>query len=184
MSAGHVGGRDGDAARDAAFEAVVGHYETPLLRYAARVVNNRDAAQDVVQCTFIRLHKSWRDAFAPSPQISSWLYRVAHNCAVDHIRKESRRRDLHERDAADRTARSGTPGGPRPRAEDSAELARFALLTLDEREQQLVVLKVHEEKSYREISEITGLTEGNIGYILHHAMKKMAGAVRKRGMSS
>ena len=37
-----------------------------------------------------------------------------------------------------------------------------------------MILKVYEEKSYREISEITELTEGNVGYILHHAMKKLA----------
>lgn len=165
--------------RDRAFEAVVEHYQTPLLRYAARIVNNADAAQDVVQTAFIRLHKTWRDAFEPSAQLASWLYRVTHNCAVDHVRRESRRQDLHARHAEERDVRHGPVTGPRPRAKDPRETARQALQVLDLREQQLVVLKVYEEKSYREMSEITGLSEGNIGYILHHAMKKMATAIRE-----
>jgi RNA polymerase sigma-70 factor (ECF subfamily) len=59
--------------------------------------------------------------------------------------------------------------------------ARSALRSLSPREQQLVILKVYEEKSYREISEITGLTSGNVGYILHHAMRKMAQLLKKGG---
>ena len=47
------------------------------------------------------------------------------------------------------------------------------------REQQLVILKVYEEMSYKEISEITDLTVSNVGYILHHAMRKMADALKK-----
>ena len=50
---------------------------------------------------------------------------------------------------------------------------------MSERERQLVILKVYEEKSYNEISEITGLTSSNVGYILHHAMKTLAAILRK-----
>ena len=57
---------------------------------------------------------------------------------------------------------------------DAGEQAAVALQTLSLREQQLVILKVYEEKSYREISDITGLTVSNVGYVLHHAMKKLA----------
>ena len=41
-----------------------------------------------------------------------------------------------------------------------------------------MVLKVYEEHSYRKISQITGLSEGNVGYILHHAMKKLSAALK------
>ena len=82
-----------------AFETVVSEYESALLRYVARIVSDACAAQDVVQDTFIKLLKNWKDEIAPSPQLSSWLYRVAHNCAVDYLRKESRRRVLHRQQA-------------------------------------------------------------------------------------
>ena len=49
---------------------------------------------------------------------------------------------------------------------------------------QFTKLKVYEEKSYKEIGEITGLSTGNVGYILHHAMKKLAKELRKEGGES
>jgi RNA polymerase sigma factor (sigma-70 family) len=167
------------AERITAFELVVGHYETPLLRYVARIVNRGDIAQDVVQNTFIRLFRKWEEEMVVSPKISSWLYRVAHNCSIDHLRSESRRRTLHRSQAKERPEFTLPDRGKGFQISDAAANAAEALKTLDEREKQLVVLQVYEEKSYKEISEITGLTVSNVGYILHHAMKKMAAHLKK-----
>lgn len=160
--------------RVAQFESVVAAYEAALLRYAGRIVYDADAVQDVVQNTFIRMLHNWQGEWAPGPELSSWLYRVAHNCAVDYLRRETRLQRLHLRHAAERSATevSAVPG--QSAVSEGAERAATALRTLSLREQQLVILKVYEEKSYKEISRITGLTVTNVGYILHHAMKKMA----------
>jgi len=160
------------------FETVVAKYEAPLLRYAARIVSNQDAAQDVVQSTFIKLFRHWKPESHSSPQLSSWLYRVTHNGAIDYLRKETRHRTLlkkhtEERQTLSQASRKG------PGISDTADLASRLLKRLNLREQQLVILKVYEEKSYREISEITELNEGNVGYILHHAMKKLGRMLRE-----
>jgi len=162
-----------------AFEAVVSQYEGSLLRYAARIVCDYNAAQDIVQDTFIRFFKKWKDDPMPSRRMSSWLYRVAHNRAVDYLRRESRRHLLHLRHAADQETSASPDRGRAFRISEAAEQAVNALRGLALREQQLVILKVYEDKSYREISEITGLTVSNVGYILHHAMKKMAAELKK-----
>ncbi|MDA0991784.1 MAG: sigma-70 family RNA polymerase sigma factor [Verrucomicrobia bacterium] len=162
------------AERLSAFEGVVSEYEGALLRYAGRILANQTAAQDVVQNAFVRCYRNWKDGFEPSPQLSSWLYRVAHNCAVDYLRKESRRHLLHHRQAEHQPTAVAADRGAAFRISDQAAQAARALQTLDLREQQLVILKIYEEKSYKEISTITGLTTSNVGYILHHAMKKMA----------
>jgi RNA polymerase sigma factor (sigma-70 family) len=170
--------------RDEEFEAVVAHYEAELLRYVSRLLNHSGAVEDVVQGAFIRLHRSWPDAFRPGPQIATWLYRAAHNCAVDHMRRESSRTHAHERHRADVAVGEDAAPPPLTRGRDAAEVVREALQALDERERQCVILKVYEQKSYREIAAISGLSEGNVGYILHHAMKKLARAVRDRTGSS
>ena len=159
--------------KQAAFETIVSEYEGPLLRYAARVTNSVDAAQDVVQVAFLRLFKHWSEELNPSPKISNWLYRVTHNCAVDYIRKESRRSELHKAHAEENPKSSRFAFG------GYTDRVLKALDVLDLREKQLVLLKVFDEKSYKEISEITGLTVTNVGYILHNAMKKMAGRLKK-----
>ena len=162
------------AERLAAFEALVSEYEGKLLRYASRLLLNDDTAQDVVQNTFLRLFRKWKGELCPSSRLSSWLYRVAHNCAVDHVRKETRRRDLHMKHAEEREDYVLPNRGEGFQISENAEMAAAALRKLSLREQQLVILKVYEEKSYKEISEITELTTSNIGFILHFAMKKMA----------
>jgi RNA polymerase sigma factor (sigma-70 family) len=167
------------AERIAGFELIVSHYEGALIRYAGRIVHNEDVAQDVVQDAFISLFRKWEEALEPGPKLSSWLYRVTHNRAVDYIRKQARRRALHERHACEQPESIAPDRGEGFRIGEGAASAAAALETLSDRERQLVILKVYEEKTYKEISEITGLTSSNVGYILHHAMKKMAAVLRK-----
>jgi RNA polymerase sigma-70 factor (ECF subfamily) len=162
-----------------AFDAIVSEYEGPLLRYVSRIVHNPDSAQDVVQDTFIRLFRTWKEELTPGPNVLSWLYRVSHNIAVDLLRGQNRRFLLHLRqsreqdDSVSPVLESTAPVSP------EAEKAAAAMDGLSLREKQLVILKVYEEKSYREISEITGLTVGNVGYILHNAMGKLAEKLKK-----
>ncbi len=171
------------AQRLEAFEAVVRHYESPLLRYAARVLNDPDGAQDVVQDSFIRLLHRWKGEMVPDGRMSNWLYRVVHNCAVDHVRKTARRSLLH-RKAMDEHPRTVAPNrGAGFEVSDQALRAAAALHTLDMRERQLVILRVYEEKSYKEMAAITGLSTGNVGYILHHAMRKLAQALEGEASS-
>ncbi|MBM4143635.1 MAG: sigma-70 family RNA polymerase sigma factor [Lentisphaerae bacterium] len=166
-------------ARLRAFEETVSHYEAALLRYAARVLRNPDAAQDVVQEAFLRLFERWKQFFEPGPQLSSWLYRVTHNCAVDHLRKEQRRGLLHTRQAREEADFAPPDRGEAFRLSEAAERAAAALKHLSLREQQLVILKIYEGLSYKEIGAISGLSVGNVGYILHHAMRKMAAELKE-----
>lgn len=161
-------------ARLDAFDCLVATYEAALLRYARRILRDSNAAQDVVQDAFLRLFRVWTSPFEPGPALSCWLYRVTHNSAVDHVRRESRRSLLHLRHAEEHPRELPPDRGTESRVSDEARAAERALRRLSLREQQVVILKVYEEKSYREIGEITGLSESNVGFILHHAMRKMA----------
>jgi len=171
--------REQQQARAAAFEAVVHHYESRLLRYATSIVNNADLAQDVVQDVFIRLFRKWREAFEPSAALTSWLYRTTHNCAVDLIRRHERRHRV-EQEHQDILP---DPVVLHPAGEADLDVQRVAsaLGCLPVRDRELIVLKVYEQKSYKDISAITGLSVGNVGYILHHAMRKLADALGREG---
>ncbi len=156
------------------FDRIVSEYEGTLLRFVMRIVQDSGAAQDIVQDAFVRLFRSWTEAWKPSPLMLRWLYRVAHNCALDHLRRQRRMEALHMRHAQEEAISHPSSGVLEPTVSPEAERAAEALRSLSQREQQVVILKVYEEKSYREISEITGLSVSNVGYILHHAMKKLA----------
>lgn len=163
----------------AEFETIVNEHESELLRYATRVLHNSDTAQDVVQDTFLKLFRHWGEVRKPGASLSSWLYRVAHNLAVDHIRKRDRLQKLHLRQSEERETLAAPKWRQGFGESAAAEKARLALDGLDLRERQVVLLKVYEGKTYREISEITGLSSGNVGYILHHAIKKMARQIKE-----
>jgi RNA polymerase sigma-70 factor (ECF subfamily) len=170
-----------------AFEEVVQRYEAPLLRYAARFVSSSDAAQDIVQDTFIKLSLRWKpDADRSPAELSAWLYRVTHNLAVDHIRREARRNVFLFSHAAEKEHEFREKQSASA-VSDTAEKAAALLRSLSLREQQVVTLKVYEERSYKEIAQITGLSESNVGYILHYAMQKLALAIgntdAKRGFT-
>lgn len=154
-------------------------YEGALLRYVSRLIGNPSSAEDIVQNTFIKLIRNWADTMERFPSIGNWLYKVAHNEALDYVRSESRRKKLHDEHGAECISNGAATDNPE--ISERAENAAAALARLSERERQLVILKVYEEKSYREIAEITGLTTGNVGFILHGAMKKLASMLTKGG---
>lgn len=170
-------GQNNGSKNPASFEEIVRRHEAPLLRYAAHFVSNSDAAQDVVQNAFIKLSLLWKPDAGRSPaELSAWLYRVTHNLAVDHIRRETRRSFFLSRHAVEKEGEIAKAQGPSAISAE-AERAAALLKSLSLREQQLVTLKIYEERSYKEIAQITGLSESNVGYILHHAMQKLALAI-------
>lgn len=165
-------------------KGVIDAYEKPLLGYISRLLGGGSLfAEDIVQNTFLKLIRSWKDSLAPSPALSSWLYRVARNEMIDFVRKEKRQRLLHAEHGEEIIGGQDAPNDPREltgAVSDQALGAAEALQRLTERERELVVLKVYEEKSYKEIAEITGLSVSNVGFILHAAMKKLATMLSKK----
>ncbi len=162
------------------FDAVVRERERALVRYAARILNDADAAQDVVQTAFLRLHEHWERLSAEPARIVPWLYRTVHNAAVDHIRREERRRRAHEESARDPALTLAAAGA------DSADEARRRLVErelarLSPGEREVLALRLEHGMPYRDIARVTGRTTGNVGCLLHNAVRKLAAALREGG---
>lgn len=164
----------GDACTNEFFEAALEAHQTPLLRYAMRLVRDEDAAQDIVQEVFLRLFRS-PPREGHSRQISTWLYRVAHNLCIDHIRKESRMREQER--FIPQPAQGALPSDGLSREETRRGL-EILMMRLSANQRTVLILKIEEGKSYREISEITGLSISNVGFQIHYALKKLAGLMR------
>ena len=158
----------------ATIEEVFAALESPLLAYARRLVGDFAVAEDVVQDAFMKLHSQFQQVRTPQP----WLYRTVHNLAVDHQRRASRIVLVDDRTSEDMPANDTSDSQPMPDEQiarwEGIGLVRLVLETLDARSRELIRLRFEEELSYKEIAESTGLTVGNVGYILHHALKAMA----------
>ncbi len=148
-------------------ETVMSDYAPMLLRYATHLVRDPHAAQDVVQEVMIRYGRLHSEKRPLRDKLRSWLFRVTHNQAVDLIRAEQRRKKLHEDQAwEEKTMGSGDV--------DRLEEVHRWLPTLNEKERAVLLLRLQEGLSYQEISEVTGLSAGNVGSLLHHAVRRLA----------
>jgi RNA polymerase sigma-70 factor (ECF subfamily) len=157
--------------------------ESPLLSYALRLVGQLSVAEDMVQEAFMKLHAQFEEVKEPR----RWLYRTVHNLSLNH------RRDAAKIVALDLTGKgtsvtASETADPQPLPDEQIArwegigLVRLSVETLDERSRELIRLKFNEELSYKEISARTGLTLGNVGYLLHHALKAIADELTKNGV--
>ncbi len=155
---------------DAFVRNAVEHFQAPLLRYALRLLGDPERSRDVVQDTFVRLL-----AQAPAAvegHLAEWLFTVCRNRAFDVIRKEGRMKRFEE-GAEERVV----AGEPRPGTALEAEETHATVLRLIDRlppnQQEVVRLKFQNGFSYKEISRITALSVGNVGFLLHTAIRTL-----------
>jgi RNA polymerase sigma-70 factor (ECF subfamily) len=160
--------------------SVIDAYQAPLLRYAARLLNNATLAQDVVQNTLVKLFRQWQPGMVPGDHLRNWLFRVVHNEAVDAIRSEARRKRHHEAHgvAIELTGPAGGEASPAAREEREA-LVLQCLGKLEQPQQQVVLLRLQQGLSYEDIATITGHSSGYVGTLLHLAVKRLAVEVRR-----
>ncbi len=170
--------RSPEVERRLQIEEVVDTFETPLLRYATRVLNNAVLAQDVVQNVFIKLFRAWQAGQQPDDRLQAWLFRVTHNEAVDLIRSETRHRRLHQAQADDPGhCPDGLHRDPAP--DERAALVLRSLDALEPAERQVVLLRLQQGLRYEEIATVTGRSVGYVGTLLHHAVRKLSERVRQ-----
>lgn len=74
--------------RNDAFEELVMRYQRPIVGYIFRIVKDYDASLDVAQEVFIKVYSSL-DKYCSDYKFSTWLYRIAHNASIDHLRRKS-----------------------------------------------------------------------------------------------
>lgn len=153
-------------AADADWEALYAR-ELPRIYNFFRYRLGDDAlAEDLTSTTF---EKAWRARARyrrDLAKFSTWLYAIARNVANDHYRRRRPEAPLDE--ALERHA----AGTPEEDALRQAELDRLAqlLAALSDRDRELLALKYGAELTNREIAKVTGLSESNIGTILHRTI--------------
>lgn len=145
-------------------------YESALIAYATTVLQNPDRARDVVQDTFIRLCQ--QDISKVRDTLKPWLFTVCRNRALDVLRKEKRTQPLDD-------IRWQKVAGPGPQPDESAdhEERQNRILSLLDRlsanQREVIILKFQQDLSYQEIHAITGLSTGNIGFLIHAGLKRL-----------
>ncbi|MCC6824917.1 MAG: sigma-70 family RNA polymerase sigma factor [Acidobacteria bacterium] len=175
------------AGRGDCFEELVRRYQRPITGYIFRMVGNYEASLDVAQEVFIKVYNSL-DKYSDSFKFSTWLYRIAHNAAIDHIRRNSLVTQSLDVENSDGTyqlqieSSQPTPEQDHERNEWRSEI-EAVVKELPPAYRDLIVLRHSRDLSYDEIAEVTSLPLGTVKNRLFRAREMMRGLLIERGFT-
>ena len=171
--------RDGDVA---AFETLYRRHRDAIYRYLLRLSGHRDTADDVFQDVWGKIIKA-RDSYRPTAKFTTFLYRVAHNCFIDHVRRNRRHSrnvplepELH--DNREETLEMATE-----RSLARERLAR-ALGSLPEEQRDAFLLREEGGLSIDDIAAVTGCNRETAKSRLRYAVAKLRSAIDEPAESS
>jgi RNA polymerase sigma-70 factor (ECF subfamily) len=158
------------AGEEALFEVLVRRYQARILSHVARMVGNRDDALDLSQEIFVKVFQAL-SRYNPQFKFSTWLFRIAGNAAIDHLRKRRPRTVSIEQPES--TAGLGRvssfeyrSGDPDPYAKlrntERGRAITDAIARLPPEFRELITLRHFTGLSYEEIAEIKGIPLGTV----------------------
>src|SRR4051812_39128366 len=169
-----------------AFEVLVSRYQHRLLGVMIHLVGRVEEAEDLTQEVFLRIYRA-RKGYRPRAKFSTWLFTIANNLALNHLRSKGRNPTvalgagagagggtstsgaLPSRTAEERVpGREGTPSAHLRKVELS-DVVRDALDLLGEDQKLAVLLNKFEDMSYAEIAEVMGRSEAAVKSLLARA---------------
>jgi RNA polymerase sigma-70 factor, ECF subfamily len=171
------------AGREAAYRELIRRYERPIFALLFRMVRDRELAEDLAQETFIKALNAI-ESYRPEFKFSSWIFKIANNAAIDHLR----RREL------DTLSLDGSPHAATPEAMQATALQIGArqespLDTVEAKElggaieaaigrlrpeyRSCILLRHVEGRAYEEIAEILDLPLGTVKTYIHRARNEL-----------
>lgn len=171
-----------------AYREIVERFERPVFNLVVRMVRDRGLAEDLAQDAFVKAF-SRLDTFRPEQgKFSSWIFKIAHNTAIDHLRRRQLDTvpiDAGGRDDADFHEILADPGTDTPLEStvhaDLAEALGDAIERLRPEYREVVTLRHQEGLTYDEIAHVAELPLGTVKTYLHRARKELATILTEAG---
>jgi RNA polymerase sigma-70 factor, ECF subfamily len=165
------------AGSQSAFEQIVARYQRPVISLIARITGDRAQAEDLAQETFVKAFRNLA-AFDTTRRLSSWLFRIAHNAAIDAMRRSGppagsigANRVL----SAVGLPEPAAPPGPDPiERQELGRALEAALAELRPDQRAAVVLRYENGLSFGEIGTVLGVPEVTARSHVHRARKELA----------
>ena len=151
--------------KDRAFEVLLQRYQAKVFRLVFSIVGNRSRAEEVTQDAFLKIWQALA-GFDGRASLSTWIYTIARNTSISHLRSEFYRKTLSLEDS------------PEPFAAAEPVLSRIEterlVANLPEEQREIIVLFYLQEQSIEDVAAMLDLPEGTVKSQLHRARKAMA----------
>lgn len=157
--------------KDAAFKKLISLYKERLYWHIRHIVKSHDDTDDVLQNTFIKIFKNI-NSFKGDSKLYSWMYRIATNEALTHIKRNSRIKNSSNEDV-NQLAIDSLQSDVYFEGDDIQLKLQKAIATLPEKQQLVFNMKYFQELKYSELSEILETSEGALKASYHIAAKKI-----------
>lgn len=169
--------------RETAYRELIGRYQRPVFSLIYRLVRDREKSEDLSQETFIKVMNAL-DRYDPSYKFSSWIFKIAHNTSLDHLRKKepetlSLDGSPHAETASEIEASTLTAVSSNESPEDftsSRELGGFlevAIAKLRPEYRTAIILCHVEGRPYEEIAEIMEVPLGTVKTYIHRGRNEL-----------
>jgi len=172
---------------EAAFQLLVERYERPVYGLLLRIVRRPETAEDLAQETFLKAFRAL-GRFDPERKFSSWLFKIAHNAALDALRRDGHEPLSLDAPVGDSEEAPELPADPkaenpfaRAAGRDLGRALEAALRGLRPQYREILLLRFVEELSYEEIAEVLGTPLGTVKIHLFRARRDLARALAGLG---
>jgi RNA polymerase sigma-70 factor (ECF subfamily) len=165
-----------------AFESLVERYQDRLVGILYHLVGNLEEAEDLSQDVFLRIYKA-RKGYRPRAKFSTWLFTIANNLALNHVRGKGRKPSIPMSGAANDSEAIGSLGqqltsreqtaSSQMRKIELAEVVSAALTGLGDDQRIAVLLNKFEDLSYAEIGEVMNRSPAAIKSLLARARNEL-----------
>jgi RNA polymerase sigma-70 factor (ECF subfamily) len=148
-----------------------------LYKVAFRITNSSEAAEDMCQDAFFRLHEK-NMVFPNHQEATYWLIRVVKNGALNYAKRKSRERKVYQRAFKEDTRQIDTGEAELVKKETKGEVLA-ALDKLPEKLRVVLVFKEYAAMNYKEIGRVLGISEGNVKVRVFRARERLAVLLRE-----
>jgi RNA polymerase sigma-70 factor (ECF subfamily) len=165
----------------AGFDYLIQKYRKPIIHFMYRMVHNQAVAEELAQEVFLRVYRS-RETYRAEARFSTWLYRIATNLGVNHVRDTRHERAastiyLDEADAETGTTPDVADTTPSAEANllrrERLNAIRQHVLALPERQRMAVLMHKYEGMDYKEIGDVLKLSESATKSLLFRAYQTL-----------
>lgn len=160
------------------FNEIVRRYQKRIYWVARRMVKSHEDADDIAQDVFVKAYTAL-DSFRGDANIYTWLYRIAVNLSINHLRKQKVRNAVDIDDYLPFLSREADQHTNVVR-DENVGLIEDAIASLPEKQRAVFIMRYYDEMPYEQISAILGTSVGGLKANYHHAVKKVTAYVRER----
>ncbi len=173
---------------DSAFDAILRRHQDYVYSYVLFLVHQRDIADDIFQETFMRAIMAIRNHnYKTTGKFSAWLIRIAHNLIIDNLRDSQSNQMLatqdFSQDILNSTRYSETSHEGQLLLEQDRETLHRLLSYLPEPQADVVILRFFEDKSFKEIAEMTGVSINTALGRMRYALINLRRLIEKHNIS-